>query len=523
MNLVKNLKTINLILLITLLLLIVNGGKQVYGEDTASVRAFNRDIKRVALVIGNDDYQNVRALKNAVNDSVLMAAEFKKLGFKVLPYKNLELKRMKGAIRELADEVKDGGLGVFYFAGHGIQIGSSNYLIPVDIASLNDLKDASALIDEAIELSSVMSKLSEAKAKFSLLIIDACRNNPFSSNEGRSIGSMRGLTAPNTPEGMIVIYAAGVNQEALDNVGGGNNGLFTSEFVKELNKGQDVATMVQNVRTQVKNKAWESKRHQQTPAIYIQADKVYLTPDMGSKENEFWNTIKESSNAADFEAYLNQYPNGNFVSLAKNRLNLLKSTPIPEPPLPSTPPKQSDDELNYWQSTEKCGKPACYQAYLDTYPTGRYKGLALANMDKYPVSSNKMEPVSTPSTTMKNAEQKNVPVAKMEDNKTDAVNTDAVNEANRKQLELHLAKVTSLLKKGKIAAARQALQDAKKWDSQGRIESYQQYWANNYKIISEKFLDNGNRIYAYKVLKDLEQWDPQSAAYQALKKRLAGN
>lgn len=236
--------------------------------------------KRVALVIGNDNYQHIEKLRNAANDSRLIAQEFRALGFEVIHYENLNQKRMKSAVRDLMDKIAGGGIGAFYFAGHGIQEGGNNYLLPVDIEAL---ADSSALADEAVELGSITERLASAKAKFSLLVIDACRNNPFPRKAGRGIGATRGLSPVSTPEGMIVIYSAGVGQEALDSSDNGNYGLFTSEFVKELRKpGIHVAEMVQNVRETVKEKAAREK-HEQSPAIYIQAGKVYLGPEPGQE------------------------------------------------------------------------------------------------------------------------------------------------------------------------------------------------------------------------------------------------
>ena len=112
----------NFVLLIILNLITLPLGVVVFSKDVVNDE---RDINRVALVIGNNDYQYVKPLNNAVNDSVLMSQEFKKLGFKVLHYTNLDLKSMKASIRELEKQIAGGGMGVLYFAGHGVQDGGN--------------------------------------------------------------------------------------------------------------------------------------------------------------------------------------------------------------------------------------------------------------------------------------------------------------------------------------------------------------------------------------------------------------
>jgi uncharacterized caspase-like protein len=168
--------------------------------------------KRVALVIGNNDYRSVSKLERAVADARAVGAELRRLGFEVLQHANLDRRGMNQAVGELVEKVSGGGVGLLFFAGHGVQISGSNFLLPVDIK----VGRSEELTDEAIDLGRIMERLAQARAKFALMIIDACRDNPFPRAAGRSIGATRGLTIPAAPDGLMVVYSAGVNEQALD-------------------------------------------------------------------------------------------------------------------------------------------------------------------------------------------------------------------------------------------------------------------------------------------------------------------
>ncbi len=156
---------------------------------------------------------------------------------------------------------------MFFFAGHGVQLGATNYLLPTDIVGDNE----GQVRDEAIQLQRVLDDMSEKKAKFTLAMIDACRDNPFKTS-GRAIGG-RGLAPTTAATGQMVIFSAGTGQQALDKLSPSDkskNGLFTRVFVQEMQKpNQSVDRVVKNVRNQVAELA-KSVGHEQVPAIYDQ-------------------------------------------------------------------------------------------------------------------------------------------------------------------------------------------------------------------------------------------------------------
>jgi|GEM_PF-3932354 len=222
---------------------------------------------RRALVIGNDTYKTVPKLSNAREDARTIALNLTSVGYQVTLKLDLNEKEMKSALRTFATQVQGGDEVLFYFAGHGVQLGNANYLLPTDIVG-----DSEAQVkDEAIQLQRVLDDMSERKAKFTLAVIDACRDNPFKLS-GRSIGS-KGLAPTTAATGQMVIFSAGTGQQALDKLGNADknkNGLFTRVFIREMQKpNQSIDRIVKNVRNEV-SKLAQSVGHEQVPAIYDQ-------------------------------------------------------------------------------------------------------------------------------------------------------------------------------------------------------------------------------------------------------------
>ena len=311
--------------------------------------------RRVALVIGNNTYQNLPKLEKAVNDANSVAAELKKVGFEVSLATNVGQKKMNQAINEFVQKVSGGGVGVFFYAGHGVQIDNQNYLIPVD---MDPPRDPSDVGDQAISIPRLQDKLADAKAKYTLLVLDACRNNPLPKKAGRSIGATRGLAMTNSPSGQTVLFSAGANQEALDSLDSNDNnpnGLFTREFLPMISQpGISSTEALRKTRSIVKQKA-KTVGHDQDPAMYDQSDgdfyfvsgpapaqtlamapngakggattTVVQAVDPKAVELSFWESIKDSKQAEDYKDYLSQYPNGQFASLASRRVAAL-SQPV---------------------------------------------------------------------------------------------------------------------------------------------------------------------------------------------------
>ena len=222
---------------------------------------------RRALVFGNDTYKFVPVLNNARADARAIAAMLTSLGYSVRAYYDLGERDMKKAMRDFTSTIAGGDEVVFFFAGHGVQIGSANYLLPVDIRA----DDSVSVRDESIPLQRVLDDLADAKARLALTIIDACRDNPFRGT-GRAIGG-RGLAPPSAATGQMVMFSAGVGQQAMDKLGPGDdspNGLFTRVLLKHVQrKGITVDRIMRDIRSEVVDLA-KSAGHDQVPAIYDQ-------------------------------------------------------------------------------------------------------------------------------------------------------------------------------------------------------------------------------------------------------------
>ena len=223
---------------------------------------------RKALVIGNDTYQHVGRLANARADALAIAKGLEAAAFSVTLKLDVGEKAMKDAIRGFKGQLSGGDVAVFFYSGHGVQLGAANYLLPTDVRGESE----DQVRDDAIALQRVLDDLQEQRTKFSLAILDACRNNPFRQG-GRAIGG-RGLAATTAATGQMVLYSAGAGQQALDNLGPADknpNGVFTRIFLREMERpGVSVDRVLRNVREEVARLA-KSVNHDQVPAIYDQA------------------------------------------------------------------------------------------------------------------------------------------------------------------------------------------------------------------------------------------------------------
>lgn len=211
--------------------------------------------KRVALVIGNSDYKT-SPLANPANDATDMSDALGKRGFEVDSYTNLDRKGMRQAIRAFGDKLKQADVGLFYYAGHGIQIKGKNYLVPLSA----DVSSADEVQDESIDANSILRKMESAGNDVNIVILDACRNNPFT----RSFRSLdQGLARMEGPVGSFIAYATAPGSVAAD--GRGRNGIYTHFLLQALNQsGLAIEQTFKSVRNQVKKATngkqipWES-------------------------------------------------------------------------------------------------------------------------------------------------------------------------------------------------------------------------------------------------------------------------
>jgi uncharacterized caspase-like protein len=346
--------------------------------------------KRIALVIGNGAYTKAPPLKNPPNDARDMAATLRTLGFDVTSGINTNQRDMKRLIREFGQKLKAGGSGLFYYAGHGVQSKGRNYLIPVDA----DIQSEAEVEDAGVDASLVLNYMDDAQNGLNIVVLDACRNNPF-SRSFRSASS--GLAQVDAPTGTLIAYATAPGRVASD--GPGQNGLYTSELLKQMRvPGLSATEMFMRVRAEVmrqtgsKQVPWEasslvgsyyfsggptnSSLSNSEPNTSVPSEPKF---DAAAFEYNYWDSIKNSTSADDFKAYLAKYPNGQFADLAKNRIKSLEVATKPAEPEP-TSRGTGAAEIAFWESVKNSTNAGDYRAYLEKYPNGEFAPLARSRL-----------------------------------------------------------------------------------------------------------------------------------------------
>jgi len=284
---------------------------------------------RIALIIGNSNYASANLkLANPANDATAMQRALQDAGFQTIVRLNAKRLDFYRAVDEFSAKIirDPHSVGLFYYAGHGVQSDGVNYLIPVDA----EIESSADLEANAFDVARVLRAMHAAQNEMNIVILDACRDNPL--RRTRSVA--RGLARIDAPSGTFIAYAAAPGQTAQDGNNGGN-GVFTGELLKAIREPNvPLEQMFKKVITGVKAET----RGAQTPwsEASIQGDFYFHTqalpasiPNPGvdprQVELEFWQSIKNSRSGAEYQAYLDRYPRGEFAQLAANRVKLLQS------------------------------------------------------------------------------------------------------------------------------------------------------------------------------------------------------
>ena len=301
--------------------------------------------KRVAFVVGNGAYKNVAQLPNPPIDAKAMAGVLRNVGFEVIEGTNLTRDKMTEKLLDFGKRAQGADVAVFYYAGHGIAVSGTNYLLPVDadIKSEMDVKLGAAInIDLTLD-----QTMGDAKVK--LVFLDACRDNPFAakikSTSTRSVSVGQGLAEMKSGEGTLIAFATGPGQTALDGTDG-QNSPFTRALIAHITQpGIEIQQAMTEVRAQVNE---ETSKGQLPWGHTNLIGAVYLNPapvqtaavapanaspapaaapsGAGSDvELEFWRSVKDSNKPEELNAYVTNYPNGQFKPLALSRIAALQS------------------------------------------------------------------------------------------------------------------------------------------------------------------------------------------------------
>jgi hypothetical protein len=294
---------------------------------------------RIALIIGNSDYASANLrLANPANDAAAMQRALQSAGFETIVKLNARRLDFYRAVDEFTAKIgrDQHAVGLFYYAGHGVQAQGTNYLIPVDA----DIQAEADLEANAFDAGRVLRAMKSAQNEMNIVILDACRDNPLPKTRGME----RGLARMDAPSGTFIAYAAAPGQSAQDGASGAN-GVFTGELVKAMAEpGVPLEQMFKKVIAGVKadthggQQPW-SEASIQGDFYFHAAIATGAVPPSGVDPKQielaYWESIKDSRNVADFRGYLSKYPQGEFADLAANRM---KSLPVAKPGGPTAAP-----------------------------------------------------------------------------------------------------------------------------------------------------------------------------------------
>ena len=321
--------------------------------------------KRVALVIGNDRYVNLPQLQKAANDADAVGNTLAKLGFEVVRGRDLGRQGMIDKLAEFTTRLEAGDTAVYFYAGHGVAIGNVNYLVPTD-APAADLE--ARVRGASVAEPDVIAEIQAKGARVAVLVLDACRDNPFPRQGTRSVGNTRGLASSSPARGVFVLYSAGAGQTALDRLTRNDpdrNSVFTRVFIEQLAKpGLHLGDLAVEVREKVAaialkatNDRGEAAPHEQTPAYYDQTigGRVFLnsrsvavepapkptSPQLDSEavmRGDYVFAERLNTRTA-WDAFLQKYPTGFYADLARGQRDKVSAVePRPQAPDPVRPP-----------------------------------------------------------------------------------------------------------------------------------------------------------------------------------------
>jgi hypothetical protein len=228
--------------------------------------------KRVALLVGNNAYQNVPRLQTAVNDARAVGTALRGLGFSVILAENQSRRAMSEALLAFDKAIEPGDIALFFFAGHGFEIRGQNYLLPTDIPEVREGQEE-LIRDSAFPADRIIDRLQGRGARTTVLVLDACRNNPFERPGGRGLRGSGGLAMMTPAEGVFIMFSAGAKQTALDRLSTADrasNSVFTRNLIRRL--AEPDLTLVQiakRLQVEVRQLA-ASVGGDQTPAYYDQ-------------------------------------------------------------------------------------------------------------------------------------------------------------------------------------------------------------------------------------------------------------
>jgi hypothetical protein len=361
-----------------------------------SVAAAQDAAQRIALIVGNSAYRNVTQLDNPATDARDMAATLRDTGFDVTLILDADQTTLNTAIAQFGRDLRDAGrdaTGLFYYAGHGVQSFGTNFLVPVDAA----LRNAADLSLVGVSAEAVLRQMQSARNTTNIVILDACRDNPFDAVPDMNDN---GLAEMNAPTGTYLAYSTAPGSVALDGLDG--NSPFTKALLTHIPRpGLPIEQLFKQVRVDVL---------EETGGLQVPWDASSLTnaftfvpdaPTPPKSEAEIaWDAVRDTGDPLQILLFLRAFPDSPFSSAAREMINALMvaelSPPAPSEQAAATPPaapapaqpqsvspsatpapaSPGDAERELIETARTSGSAADYQAYLDAFPNGTYAELA---------------------------------------------------------------------------------------------------------------------------------------------------
>jgi formylglycine-generating enzyme required for sulfatase activity len=340
---------------------------------------------RVALVIGNAAYHGASALLNPVNDAKAMSNALNDLGFEVIESTNATQKEMYSAVTLFGNKLNSQTVALFFYAGHGLQVKGKNYIVPIDA----QIGSESAVASEGVSVDTILEQVSVSPV--SIVILDACRNNPFERSFRKMGGG--GLAQMDAPKGSFIAYATAPGKTAAD--GEGSNGLFTQELLKQIREpGLEIEKVFKRVRAGVatlsrdEQMPWDSSS--MTGEFFFKPGSAATIVNSGGNsvkvktkdeiEDDYWEQIRDTQDVANFAQYLKEYPKGRYLNIANFKQGQLKKVSQVSPIVSNAGVPDAESEL--WSEVQKSDKSDDYLAYIIQYPKGKFIALAKGRLNK---------------------------------------------------------------------------------------------------------------------------------------------
>ena len=334
---------------------------------------------RIALIMGNGSYASISSLDNPVPDAELMAQTLREQGFEVTMLTDATQIEMTRGIAQFGRDLREAGpetTGLYYYAGHAVQSFGTNFLLPTDA----DLTDAADLSLVAVQADAVLRQMFSARNKTNIVVLDACRNNPFQAIPGLNDN---GLAEMNAPRGTFLAYSTAPGAVALDGLEG--NSPFTKALARHIpSEGVPIEQVFKQVRVEVVEETGGAQTPWDTSSLT--SDFVFKPGVVRSAEEvaqeQLWESVKLTNDPVQVMLFIRGYPSSPYAGEARDFLNSLLAeelapaggdTAVTEAPAPKVPTLDEDALIG---KAQQSGLAEDYQAYLDAFPKGIYAELA---------------------------------------------------------------------------------------------------------------------------------------------------